>query len=270
LTTSTYSIPPEQVRTIEDPVKRLLAVMALLRDPHNGCPWDREQTLESLKPYLVEETYETLDAIDSGDPELLKGELGDVLLQIVFQSQIATESGWFDFAAVADTLSRKLIRRHPHVFGESRARNADDVLDIWESTKKEEGGSLLAGIPRHMPALQKAHRMTQKAARVGFDWPDVQGVLEKVVEEASEVVQADSHEEKVHEIGDLLFSIANLARHLNIEPEEALQKANRRFRTRFAHIEARVQAAGRDMKDLPLDELDSLWDEAKSGEHSSD
>jgi tetrapyrrole methylase family protein / MazG family protein len=270
LTGKTHTTDPEAVRGIEDPVEQLLAIMALLRDPNKGCPWDREQTLASLKPYLVEETYETLDAIDAGDPDRLRGELGDVLLQIVFQSQIASEAGWFDFAAVAGTLGRKLIRRHPHVFGTDLAQNADEVLDIWESTKRAEGSGLLEGIPRHMPGLQKAHRMTQKAARVGFDWPEVEGVLDKVYEEAGELARADSHEEKVHEMGDLFFALANLARHLDIEPEEALQKANARFKSRFSHVEEGVKAAGKKMKDVPLEELDSLWNEAKSGERTRD
>ena len=270
MTGKTHSNDPEAVRRIEEPVKRLLAIMALLRDPERGCPWDREQTLATLKPYLVEETYETLDAIDAGDPGRLKGELGDVLLQIVFQSQIASEAGWFDFTAVAETLGRKLIRRHPHIFAAGEAHTADDVLDIWESTKRAEGGSLLEGIPRHMPGLQKAHRMTEKAARVGFDWPDVDGVLDKVSEEAGELARADSHDEKVHEIGDLLFALANLSRRLGIEPEEALQKANARFRRRFSHVEQGVKAAGKEMNEVPLEELDSLWDEAKSGERTHD
>jgi MazG family protein len=237
--------------------------MALLRDPTLGCPWDREQTLATLKPFLVEETYETLDAIDSGDLERLKSELGDVLLQIVFQSQIAGEQKQFDFFDVAEGLCRKLIRRHPHVFSDEVAQGADDVLSIWEKTKRKEGSGLLDGIPKHLPALQKAHRMTEKAARVGFDWPDVKGVLDKVAEEAAELTAAETEEEQRHELGDLLFALANLARHLRVDPEAALQEANRRFAGRFNYIEEQVRKQGRAMQDLPLAELDKLWDKAK-------
>jgi len=253
----------DQILSTDNPVERLVGIMALLRDPENGCPWDREQTLESLKPYLVEETYETLDAIDAADPERLKGELGDVLLQIVFQSQIADESDWFDFHGVAETLCNKLVRRHPHVFSSSQATNPDEVIDIWEETKREEGQGLLAGIPSHMPALLKAHRISQKAARVGFDWPDVAGVLDKVDEEARELAEADSPEARFHEIGDLLFALANLARRLGIDPEDALQQTNMRFQSRFSFIEEQVARRGRTMKDLSLDELEELWQEAK-------
>jgi MazG family protein len=261
---------PKVIADMDDPVERLLAVMALLRHPTRGCPWDREQTLTSLKPYLVEETYEALDAIDSGDPGELRDELGDVLLQIAFQSQITKEAGQFDFYDVAESISRKLIRRHPHVFGESTARTPDDVMDLWEATKKREKGNdgLLSGLPSHLPALQKSHRMTQKAARVGFDWPDVKGVLDKVAEEASEVVAAATPEEQEAELGDLLFAIANLARHLNIDPEIALQKTNDRFRRRFAHVEKRSAQSGREMSDMTLTELDAFWNEAKARERT--
>ncbi len=244
--------------------------MALLRDPQRGCPWDREQTLESLKSYLVEETYETLDAIDGGNPAEICGELGDVLLQIVFQSQIAREAGWFDFHDVADAIARKLVRRHPHVFAEASANTPDDVLVLWEASKRREGNGLLEGVPRHLPALQRAQRMTRKAARVGFDWPDAAGILDKIAEEATELTQAESREEQEHELGDLLFAVANLARHLDIDPEEALQKTNRRFQTRFAHIERSLSEAGRELGTVPLEELDALWEEAKERERSQD
>lgn len=263
--------PPTTPRSIpdtDDEMARLVAVMALLRHPQEGCPWDREQTLESLKPYLVEETYEVLDAIDSGDPDEIRTELGDVLLQIAFQSQIASEAGWFDFQDVARTISSKLIRRHPHVFGDSSAATPDDVIELWEATKQEEkaGGGLLDGIPRHLPALQKAHRMTQKAARVGFDWPDISGVLDKVQEEAGELAAAATPEEQESELGDLLFAIANLARHLKIDPEVALQKTNGRFQKRFSHVETATTASGRQLSDMTLAEMDVLWDEAKKRE----
>ncbi len=262
------TLDPQAILNMEDQTARLVAVMALLRHPQLGCPWDREQTLESLKSYLVEETYEVLDAIDSGDPDEVCGELGDVLLQIAFQSQIASEMGWFDFQDVARTIALKLIRRHPHIFGDSSAETPDDVLKLWETTKKAEraGGGLLDGIPRHLPALQKAHRMTQKAARVGFDWPDVSGVLEKVHEEAGELVEAASPAEQEAELGDLLFAVANLARHLNIEPEIALQKANQRFQQRFRHVETTATSSGRELDSMTLAEMDELWEQAKRHE----
>jgi MazG family protein len=256
---------------MEDQIARLIAVMALLRHPQKGCPWDREQTLESLKPYLVEETYEVLDAIDSGDPQEICTELGDVLLQIAFQSQIASEAGWFDFHDVAESISRKLIRRHPHVFGDSTAQTPDDVIELWEATKQKEkaGAGLLEGVPRHLPALQKAHRMTEKAARVGFDWPDVTGVLDKVREEAGELVDAATPEEQEAELGDLLFALANLARHLDIDPEAALQKTNGRFQRRFRHVETESSAQGRELSSMSLAEMDTLWDEAKEIERNN-
>lgn len=261
---------PDDVIAIDNPVDRLVAVMALLRHPTKGCPWDREQTLESLKPYLVEETYEAIDAIDSGDPDQLRGELGDVMLQIAFQSQITREEGHFDFYDVADAIARKLIRRHPHVFGEKSAQSADDVVDLWEATKQKErkSGGLLSGIPRQLPALQKTHRMTSKAARVGFDWPDVEGVLDKIAEEAEEVTRAADDTEVEAELGDLLFAIANLARHMGVDPEVALQKTNARFLSRFSHVESRARKAGRDMTDMTLEELDAFWDEAKARERT--
>jgi MazG family protein len=256
---------PQTILEMEDQVARLIAVMALLRHPQKGCPWDREQTLASLKPYLVEETYEVLDAIDSGDPNEICTELGDVLLQIAFQSQIASEAGWFDFHDVAESISRKLIRRHPHVFGDSTAQTPDDVIDLWEATKRKEkaGAGLLDGVPHHLPALQKAHRMTEKAARVGFDWPDITGVLDKVSEEAGELVDAATLEEQEAEFGDLIFALANLARHLKIDPEVALQKTNRRFQQRFRHVEKGSAARGRELTAMSLAEMDELWEEAK-------
>lgn len=263
MTTSKKKPDLEQLLATADPMARLLGIMALLRDPEHGCPWDREQTLHSLKQYLVEETYETLDAIDSGEPDRLQGELGDVLLQIVFQSQLAGEQDWFSFHDVAEGLCRKLVRRHPHIFSTSKADTASEVLSIWESSKRKEGGGLLDGIPRHMPALQKAHRLSQKASRVGFDWPDVSGVVAKVGEEAEELVQAKGPDEQFHEIGDLMFALANLARHMDINPEEALQRANHRFKTRFAHVEASVADMDCELADLTLAQLEELWQEAK-------
>jgi len=248
-----------------DPVDRLLAIMARVRDRDNGCPWDKEQTLESLKPYLLEETCEVLDAIDSGDHEKHKGELGDLLLQIVFQSQIASEDGHFGFRDVADAIATKLIRRHPHVFGDKAASTASDVVDIWEQVKKgeKEHKGLLAGIPRSMPALARSVRMSRSAARVGFDWPDITGVLDKVREEAGELAAESDKIRQLDELGDLFFALANLARKLDIDPEEALQRCNSRFAARFADIERQARERNLKLEDLSLQELDKMWDEAK-------
>lgn len=242
---------------------RLIAIMARLRGP-DGCPWDREQTLETLKTFLVEETYEVLDAIDAGEPSRLKNELGDVLLQIVFQSQIAGEKGWFEFEDVAAAIADKLIRRHPHVFGDESVNSADEVIETWERVKEKEGeGGLLDGVPRHMPALQKAYRVSQKAARVGFDWPDVTGLLDKIAEEAKELTEARGERDVKAELGDVLFAIGNLARHLKVDPEEALQGANDRFISRFSHVERKLTKRGASLQATPLEEMDRLWEEAK-------
>jgi len=255
------------------PVEQLLAVMRVLRGP-GGCPWDLEQSFETLKPYLVEETYEVLDAIDSGDPERLKGELGDVLLQVVFQAQIAKDEGLFTFEDVAETLSKKLIRRHPHVFGDAVAKTADDVLRSWEKIKtREKAGKtdpsekgLLSGVPKHLPALLKCYRLCQKAGRVGFDWPDIAQVVDKVAEEAGELTRARTAAARKHEIGDLLFAVANLARHLGVDPESALQETNRRFISRFGYVEQELRKKGKSPSDSTLDEMDRLWDKAKRRE----
>ncbi len=257
--------PPLPVPDDPDPVNRLLAIMAQLRDRENGCPWDKEQTLGSLKPYLLEETYEVLDAIDSGNVDQHKGELGDLLLQIVFQSQLASEEGKFGFRDVAEAIATKLIRRHPHVFGEKSASTASDVVDIWEQVKKDEKKrkGLLSGVPRSMPALARSVRMARTAARVGFDWPDVTGVLDKVREEAGELAAETDKIRQLDELGDLLFALANLARKLDIDPEEALQRCNTRFAARFADIERQARERNLKLEELSLQELDKMWDEAK-------
>ena len=258
------------IPTIKDPIHRLLAIMALLRDPEKGCPWDLKQNLQSLKPYLVEETYEALEAIDNGNPEKHCEELGDVLLQLVFQSQITSETDDFDFYDVAEAIATKLIRRHPHVFAASTADSPEEVLAIWEESKKNEGATgLLDGIPRQLPALQKAERMSTRAARVGFDWPDLSGLLDKVTEEALALTEAQTLEEQEQELGDLLFAIANLGRRLKLDPEEALQKANARFQSRFSHIEARGREQDRPLQDDTLDEVENLWQEAKAIERAT-
>ncbi len=257
----------------------LLDVMARLRSPE-GCPWDRQQTHDSLKRYLLEESYELLDAIDAGDDTALVEELGDVLLQVVFHAQIAAETGRFSMADVIDVLVRKLIRRHPHVFGDVQAEDAAAVVRNWEAIKQEEkagrepgpeASSILSGIPRHLPALMEAEKVQDRAARVGFQWDDVAGAWEKVQEELGELEQAlrgrsETGQERARvaeEFGDVLFALVNVARYLEIDPEQALRSSTAKFRQRFRHIETRARAQGRDLRDMTLAEMDALWEEAK-------
>jgi MazG family protein len=266
-------------------VDRLVAIMARLRGP-DGCPWDREQTLATLRPYVLEETYEVLEAIESGDPAAHREELGDLLLQIVFQARLAEEEGRFDLAGVADAISEKLLSRHPHVFGEGATspdarpgpadgavKDADGVLRQWAALKKKEnekkgrGKSVLEGVPREMPALARAERLTEKASRIGFDWPDAAGARSKLDEEVRELDLAiasgnPSHVE--HELGDVLFAVANLARKLGVPPEEALRRALSRFVSRFEHVEAGLARRGTEPGTATLAEMDALWDEAKA------
>src|SRR6266508_3120593 len=253
-------------------IERLLSIMERLRGPQ-GCPWDREQTLKTLRPYVLEETYEVLEAIDVGDPREHCGELGDLLLQIVFQAQLMKEEGRLEFADVADAISNKLVSRHPHVFGNADAKDADAVLRQWAALKREEnrkkggGQSVLEGVPREMPALARADRLTEKASRIGFDWPDARGARAKVEEELGEVDEAMKGDDPLaleHEVGDLLFAVANLARKLGIAPEEALRGALNRFVSRFGHVERELERRGVPHAGATLAEMDALWDEAKS------
>jgi tetrapyrrole methylase family protein/MazG family protein len=251
---------------------RLVALMRRLRAP-GGCPWDAEQTHDSLKRYLIEETYEVVEAIDKKEPELLKEELGDLLLQPIFHSAIAEERGEFVMADVIDTICAKLIRRHPHVFGAEKVNSAAEQVEKWEQIKKQEKGeerkSALAGIPPHMPALMKAQKLTEKAARVGFDWEHVDQVFGKVLEELHELEEtmiAGDQERMEAELGDLLFAIVNLGRFLSLNPEEALGKTIARFTRRFAYVEDMLHAGGKHMQDATLDEMDLLWEEAKRKE----
>ncbi|WP_372808990.1 nucleoside triphosphate pyrophosphohydrolase, partial [Pontiella sp.] len=239
-------------------MERLLAVMRKLRAP-DGCPWDIKQTHESLKSDLIEEAYEVIDAIESGDPSALEEELGDLLLQVVFHAQISAEAGEFDFDRVAEGISEKLIRRHPHVFGEVEVSNADEVLQNWDAIKKTEKQgegeapkSIVAGIPKHLPALQKAHQIQKRAARAGFDWDNIDDVFAKLHEEIDEVKEAigRKHEEDTRdELGDLLFSVVNVSRFLGHNPEELLNQNIKKFVRRFQLVEDQVHASGIEFKD---------------------
>ncbi len=247
----------------------LLAIMRRLRGP-GGCPWDAEQTHESLTRYLLEETYEVIEAIDLKSPELLKEELGDLLLQPVFHAAIAEENGTFTMADVIRTLCDKLIRRHPHVFGDMEIRDSTAQIENWEKIKKAEKGeehrSALSGVPPHLPALLKAQKITEKASRVGFDWEHVDQVMAKVIEELHEFEEAmtqGNNDRMEAELGDLLFAIVNLGRFLSINPEEALRKTINRFQQRFGYVEETLHGQGRQMKEATLAEMDTLWEEAK-------
>ena len=257
------------------PMDRLIEIMARLRDPETGCPWDVEQDFAAIAPYTIEEAYEVADAIERADWPELEGELGDLLLQTVYHTQMGSEAGLFDFASVANGVSDKMIARHPHVFGdESRDKSADQQTADWEKIKaaeragKAQGGTL-DGVAIGLPALMRAVKLQKRAARVGFDWPSTDQVLDKIVEEAGEVVEARdtlSHAELSEEMGDLLFVMANLARHLKVDPEEALRAANHKFTRRFERIEAVLAERGKMPADSDLEEMDALWDQAKREE----
>lgn len=248
--------------------RELVEIMARLRAP-DGCPWDREQTHASLKKYLIEEAYEMLESIDEGDDAALAEECGDVLLQVVFHAQIAAEEGRFAIADVLDAINGKLIRRHPHVFGDRDAATADEVLRNWDADKrkeKPERESILDGVPGALPALLRARQLQAKASRVGFDWERVDEVFDKLEEECRELRQARAEgraETMREELGDMLFALVNVARYLDVDPEEALQQTNRKFIRRFNYIEKRLKARGRAPDESTLEEMDALWDEAK-------
>jgi len=238
----------------------LVKVMEELR---KKCPWDREQTHESLKKYLIEEAYEVLDAIDSKDDEKLKEELGDLFLQPVFHAQIAKERGAFDIYDVIDTLVKKLIERHPHVFGDAKP---EDVLKNWEKKKMEGRESVLEGIPKHLPALMRSQKLQDKASQVGFDFTDISQVFEKIEEEINELkesLEKNDRENIKHEIGDILTAVVELARFVGVDAEEALQEANERFIRRFTYMEKKAKEEGRDLRDMNLEEMDKLWNRAK-------
>ncbi len=257
----------------------LVAIMARLRGPA-GCPWDRQQTHATLKPYLLEEVYEALEAIDADDDDELCKELGDVLLQVVFHAQIAAEEGRFDIEAVGQAIVDKLIRRHPHVFGDASADGADEVLLRWEQIKKQErreqgesAPSLLEGIPKHLPALMRAHRIQARVAQQGFDWDEIDGALDKVEEEFAEVRKAWETGRAAaveEEFGDLLFSLVNASRFLKVDPEQALRRAVAKFERRFRALEEIVQARGEEVATLSLAALDEIWDEVKAHERGEE
>ena len=278
--------------------ERAVAIMARLRAP-DGCPWDREQTFDTIKRYTLEETYEVLEAIDNRDWKELTGELGDLLLQVLFYAEMAQEQGSFTIDDVLDTLSNKLVHRHPHVFGDTKAHDSAEVLKNWEALKAQEKRKtlhsgdgdahsmpepLLEGVSSKMPALQEAHKITSRAAHVGFDWPHVQGLFEKLSEETRELqehlqnlspagessqkpeVPPELRQHVEDEVGDLFFVLVNIARYLSVDPESALRKTNRKFRRRFGYLEQQLRTQGRTLEQATLEEMETLWQQAKKQE----
>ncbi len=249
-------------------IDALVEIMSSLRGD-KGCPWDRVQTRESLKPFIVEEAYEVLEAIDGKDPVAIKEELGDLLFQIVFQCQIARERGEFGLNDVIKAIAKKMISRHPHVFGDAEYKTPEEVLVQWEAQKKKEGkqrDSILEGVPKTLPALLQAHRLQDRVARVGFDWERIDDVLAKLDEEVKEfkmAVQQKKEHEIEDELGDILFMIVNISRFIGVNPEDALRKTISKFISRFRHIEMSAASLGRKLSDMSLAEMDALWEEAK-------
>jgi ATP diphosphatase len=286
-------------RTPGEKFERALRIMARLRAP-GGCPWDREQTFDTIKPYTLEEVYEVLEAIDARDWDALQGELGDLLLQVLFYAQMAAEQRSFTMEDVLDRLVQKLIARHPHVFADARAETSAQVVRDWEALKREEkrsrgepaSASVLSGISASMPALLEAHKISSRAAHAGFDWPDIHGLFDKLHEEIQELREevrrvpppgpsprgqgvAGAHGQPIpealrarleDEVGDLLFVLVNIARYLSLDPESALRRTNRKFRRRFQAVEDSLRAAGKSLEDAPLEEMERLWQQAKRSE----
>ena len=252
-------------------IARLVEIMARLRDRETGCPWDVEQDFSTIAPYTLEEAYEVADAIDRGAMDELRLELGDLLFQVVYHARMAEEEGHFAFEDVVAGISQKMIDRHPHVFGdESNLKTAEQQTRDWEAMKARERGaraSVLDGVAMGLPALTRAIKLQNRAARVGFDWPDISGVLEKLIEEADELTRAEPDEVE-EEFGDLAFVMANLARHLGVDPEQALRKANEKFRRRFGAVEARFKAEGRALEEATLAQMDAVWDAVKAEERA--
>ncbi|GAB4335468.1 MAG: nucleoside triphosphate pyrophosphohydrolase [Dehalococcoidia bacterium] len=254
----------------EDDLRRFDGLFAIIERLHapGGCPWDREQTHESLRPHLLEETYELLEAIDSGEPAAIAEELGDVLLQVLMHAAVAKRLDEFSFGDVTEHIGKKLIRRHPHVFGDAKAETAEDVRPMWEQLKKAENpdGSILEGVPASLPALAASQAIQGRARRIGFDWPDIEGPLEKLREELAEFARAEGAADREDEFGDILFVIANVGQRLGIDAEQALRRANEKFRRRFSLLERLARERGIDLSELDLAGLDALWDEAKAAE----
>jgi nucleoside triphosphate diphosphatase len=258
-------------------ITRLIEIMAALRTPGSGCPWDLEQDFTTIAPYTLEEAYEVADAIARGDLADLREELGDLLLQVAFHARMAQEQGAFDFGDVVETITAKLLRRHPHVFGDTRGLSPQEVEALWDRIKREEKASkpaaeqngALAGVPVGLPALTRALKLQQKAGKVGFDWNDPMAVLAKIREEADEIeaaIRSGEHKQAADETGDLLFAVVNLARHLDADPEAVLRATNQKFERRFASIERALAARGKTPGQSTLEEMDALWDEAKAAE----
>jgi len=258
-------------------ITRLIEIMAALRTPGTGCPWDLEQDFATIAPYTLEEAYEVADAIARGDLADLREELGDLLLQVAFHARMAQERGAFDFGDVVETITQKLLRRHPHVFGEARGLSPQEVEALWDRIKREEKAGkpatekngALAGVPVSLPALTRALKLQQKAGKVGFDWNDPMAVLAKIREEADEIeaaIRSGERNEAAAETGDLLFAVVNLARHLDADPEAVLRTTNQKFERRFASIERALAARGKTPGESTLAEMDALWNEAKAAE----
>ncbi len=267
------SIEEFSLEKVDELFKELVGIIAKLRS-EDGCPWDRQQTHETLKPQLIEEAYEVVDAIDEGKDEKLEEELGDLLMQSVLNAQIAADDGRFDICGVIRKISDKLKRRHPHVFGDVQVKDTHEVIENWEAIKSQEHAnrdreSLMDGVPLHLPELMKARKIQSKASRVGFDWEKTADVLKKVEEEIEELkisINASEQDGIEEEMGDILFSIVNLSRFLSVEPEEALRRSNSKFIRRFRQMEAEVAVQGKSIADYDLSELDELWEAAKEKE----
>lgn len=275
-----FNGPPDRYhRLLQERFHALVALVERLRAP-GGCPWDRVQTPRDLRSYILEEVYEVIDAIDRHDAQALKEELGDLLFQVLFLASVGSEAGAFDLPEIIEAVERKMVRRHPHVFGDAEAQTPDEVVDRWTRIKarERESGSLgghgggdgfLDGLPSTLPALYRAHKLSTRAARTGFDWPDTEGVLGKLEEELGEFRQALSSGDRSglrHEIGDLLFTVANLSRHCGVDPEQALMECNSRFRRRFHRVETLLGEAGTSITEASPEQMERMWDRAKSEE----
>ncbi|GAA4364288.1 nucleoside triphosphate pyrophosphohydrolase [Kangiella marina] len=253
--------------------ERLLEIMQTLRDPDQGCPWDKKQTFETIVPHTLEEAYEVADAIENGDMAELQGELGDLLFQVVFYAQLGQEQNLFDFESIAEAMCDKLVRRHPHVFSDTSLESDEAIKQNWEKLKQQErqsknheNTSLLDDLPRYFPALSLAQKMQKRVGRHGFDWPEINGVIEKLEEEVAELKEAINNDDKAHieeELGDLLFSCVNLSRHLKLDPEATLRKSCRKFEQRFRTLEAIISSDGMNVETASLEELETAWQKAK-------